>query len=140
MVFGEIGQMPIIITPATCWASSKPDQTAGAPTVAARARRTTSCSHSWREVRRNACAACRQRPVWPVRKALPANRGAAQTTPSPPADRRLLNGFDNHRCTFQISYVRLMAVDQRDQRSRAEAEWTGIDPGLRPMARPAERA
>ena len=95
VVFGEIGQMPIrAITPAHVLGILQHTAKRGAPTVAAEARRTMSAVFEY------AVATLRadSDPVWPVRKALPANKTQHKTALTTAQIGKLLNDFDNHRC------------------------------------------
>ena len=137
VVFGEIGQMPIrAITPAHVLGILQHTAKRGAPTVAAEARRTMSAVFEY------AVATLRadSDPVWPVRKALPANKTQHKTALTTTQIGKLLNDFDNHRCTFQINYcMQLMWWTLARPSEVAEAEWTEIDLDCAQWRIPAER-
>ena len=79
-------------------------------------------------------------PVWPVRKALPANKTQHKTALTTEQIGKLLNDFDNHRCTFQINYcMQLMWWTLARPSEVAEAEWTEIDLDRAQWRIPAER-
>ena len=104
--------------------------------VAAEARRTMSAVFEY------AVATLRadSDPVWPVRKALPANKTQHKTALSTAQIGKLLNDFDNHRCTFQINYcMQLMWWTLARPSEVAEAEWTEIDLDRAQWRIPAER-
>ena len=137
VVFGEIGQMPIrAITPAHVLGILQHTAKRGAPTVAAEARRTMSAVFEY------AVATLRadSDPVWPVRKALPANKTQHKTALTTEQIGKLLNDFDNHRCTFQINYcMQLMWWTLARPSEVSEAEWTEIDLDRAQWRIPAER-
>ncbi len=92
----------------------------GAPTVAAEARRTIS------SVFELAVATLRadSDPVWPVRKALPANK-TAQTGTKSPTNRKVISCFDNSRGSYQVNYCMwLMWWTLARPAEATEAEWT----------------
>src|SRR5574343_421373 len=137
VVFGEIGQMPIrAITPVHVLGILQHTVKRGAPTVAAEARRTMSAVFEY------AVATLRadSDPVWPVRKALPANKTQHKTALTTAQIGKLLNDFDNHRCTFQINYcMQLMWWTLARPSEVAEAEWAEIDLDRAQWRIPAER-
>ncbi|AVO49902.1 integrase [Melaminivora suipulveris] len=137
VVFGEIGQMPIrAITPVHVLGILQHTVKRGAPTVAAEARRTMSAVFEY------AVATLRadSDPVWPVRKALPANKTQHKTALTTEQIGKLLNDFDNHRCTFQINYcMQLMWWTLARPSEVSEAEWTEIDLDRAQWRIPAER-
>ena len=137
VVFGEIGHMPIrAITPVHVLGILQHTVKRGAPTVAAEARRTMSAVFEY------AVATLRadSDPVWPVRKALPANKTQHKTALTTTQIGKLLNDFDNHRCTFQINYcMQLMWWTLARPSEVAEAEWTEIDLDCAQWRIPAER-
>ena len=137
VVFGEIGQMPIrAITPVHVLGILQHTVKRGAPTVAAEARRTMSAVFEY------AVATLRadSDPVWPVRKALPANKTQHKTALTTEQIGKLLNDFDNHRCTFQINYcIQLMWWTLARPSEVAEAEWTEIDLDRAQWRIPGER-
>lgn len=96
----------------------------GAPSVAAEARRTMSAVFEF------AVATLRAEtdPVWPVRKAIPANKTQHKTALTVEQIGRLLRDFDNHRCTFQINCcMQLMWWTLVRPSEAAEAEWSEFD-------------
>ena len=137
VVFGEIGQMPIrAITPVHVLGILQHTVKRGAPTVAAEARRTMSAVFEY------AVATLRadSDPVWPIRKALPANKTQHKTALTTEQIGKLLNDFDNHRCTFQINYcMQLMWWTLARPSEVSEAEWTEIDLDRAQWRIPAER-
>ena len=137
VVFGAIGQMPIrAVTPVHVLGILQHTVKRGAPTVAAEARRTMSAVFEY------AVATLRadSDPVWPVRKALPANKTQHKTALTTEQIGKLLNDFDNHRCTFQINYcMQLMWWTLARPSEVAEAEWTEIDLDRAQWCIPAER-
>ncbi len=67
-------------------------------------------------------------PVWPVRKALPANKTQNKTALSTGQIGKLLVDFDNHRGTFQTNYcMQLMWWTLARPSEVAEAEWSEFD-------------
>jgi len=137
VVFGEIGQMPIrAVTSAHVLSILQHTVKRGAPTVAAEARRTMSAVFEY------AVATLRadSDPVWPVRKALPANKTQHKTALTTAQIGKLLNDFDNHRCTFQINdCMQLMWWTLARPSEVAEAEWIEIDLDRAQWRIPAER-
>ena len=101
VVFPSIGNMPVReITPAHVLDILQKTAKRGAPTVAAEARRTMSAVFEF------AVATLRadSDPVWPVRKALPANKTQHKPALSKEQIGKLLSDFANHRCSFQVSH------------------------------------
>ena len=93
----------------------------GAPTVAAEARRTIS------SVFELAVATLRadSDPVWPVRKALPANKTQHKQALNPQQIGKLLSCFDNSRGSYQVNYCMwLMWWTLARPAEATEAEWT----------------
>lgn len=67
-------------------------------------------------------------PVWPVRKALPANKTQHKTALTAAQIGKLLNDFDNHRCGYQINFcIQLMWWTLARPSEVAEAEWAEFD-------------
>lgn len=137
VVFPSIGQIPIReITPAQILDILQKATKRGAPTVAAEAKRTMS------GIFELAIATLRadNDPVWPVRKALPANKTQHKTALTTDEIGRLLRDFDNHRCTYQINYcMQLMWWTLARPSETAEAEWSEFDLETAVWRIPAER-
>jgi integrase len=125
VVFPKIGAMPVRdVTPVHVLNILQDTVKRGAPTVAAEARRTMSAVFEF------AVATLRAEtdPVWPVRKAIPANKTQHKTALTVEQISRLLRNFDNHRCTFQINYcMQLMWWTLVRPSEAAEAEWSEFD-------------
>ena len=125
VVFPAIGKLPIrAITPAHVLEILQSTVKRGAPSVAAEARRTMSAVFEF------AVATLRadSDPVWPVRKAIPSNKTQHKTALTTDQIGKLLNDFNNHRCTFQINYcMQLMWWTLARPSEVAEAEWAEID-------------
>lgn len=125
VVFPAIGKLPIrAITPVHVLEILQSTVKRGAPTVAAEARRTMSAVFEF------AVATLRadSDPVWPVRKAIPSNKTQHKTALTTDQIGKLLNDFNNHRCTFQINYcMQLMWWTLARPSEVAEAEWAEID-------------
>lgn len=137
VVFPAIGNLPIrAITPVHVLDILQSTVRRGAPTVAAEARRTMSAVFEF------AVATLRadSDPVWPVRKAIPANKTQHKTALTTDQIGKLLNDFDNHRCTFQINYcMQLMWWTLARPSEVAEAEWAEINLDRALWRIPAER-
>lgn len=125
VVFPSIGDMPVReITPAHVLDILQYTLKRGAPTVAAEARRTMSAVFEF------AVATLRAEsdPVWPVRKALPANKTQHKAALTSEQIGKLLRDFSNHRCTFQINCcMQLMWWTLARPSEVAEAEWAEFD-------------
>jgi len=125
VVFPAIGKLPVRdIKPAHVLDILNKTVKRGAPTVAAEAKRTMSA------VFELAVATLRadNDPVWPVRKSLPPNKTQHKTALVPQQMGRLLNDFDNHRCSFQVNYcIQLMWWTLARPSEVAEAEWSEFD-------------
>ncbi|QQB37130.1 integrase arm-type DNA-binding domain-containing protein [Achromobacter deleyi] len=125
VVFPKIGAMPVRdVTPVHVLSILQDTVKRGAPSVAAEARRTMSAVFEF------AVATLRAEtdPVWPVRKAIPANKTQHKTALTVEQIGRLLRDFDNHRCTFQINYcMQLMWWTLVRPSEAAEAEWSEFD-------------
>ena len=125
VVFPKIGAMPVRdVTPVHVLSILQDTVKRGAPSVAAEARRTMSAVFEF------AVATLRAEtdPVWPVRKAIPANKTQHKTALTVEQIGRLLRDFDNHRSTFQINYcMQLMWWTLVRPSEAAEAEWSEFD-------------
>jgi integrase len=125
VVFPAIGKLPVRqITPAHILDILSKTAKRGAPTVAAEAKRTMS------GIFELAVATLRadNDPVWPVRKALPANKTQHKTALASEQVGKLLNDFDNHRCGYQVNFcIQLMWWTLVRPSEAAEAEWVEID-------------
>ncbi|MFN4324672.1 MAG: tyrosine-type recombinase/integrase [Azonexus sp.] len=125
VVFPSIGNMPVReITPAHVLEILQKTAKRGAPTVAAEARRTMSAVFEF------AVATLRadSDPVWPVRKALPANKTQHKPALSKEQIGKLLSDFANHRCSFQVSHcMQLMWWTLARPTEVAEAAWDEFD-------------
>ena len=125
VVFPSIGKLPVRdITPAHVLDILTRTVKRGAPTVAAEAKRTMS------GIFELAVATLRADtdPVWPVRKALPANKTQHKTALTTTQIGKLLNDFDNHRCGYQVNFcIQLMWWTLARPSEAAEAEWTEFD-------------
>ena len=125
VVFPSIGNMPVReITPAHVLDILQKTAKRGAPTVAAEARRTMSAVFEF------AVATLRadSDPVWPVRKALPANKTQHKPALSKEQIGKLLSDFANHRCSFQVSHcMQLMWWTLARPTEVAEAAWDEFD-------------
>lgn len=67
-------------------------------------------------------------PVWPVRKALPANKTQHKTALTTAQIGKLLSDFDNHRCGYQVNFcIQLMWWTLARPSETAEAEWAEFD-------------
>lgn len=125
VVFPAIGHMPInTVTPVHVLDIMQKTAKRGAPTVAAEAKRTMSGIFEF------AVSTLRAEsdPVWPVRKALPANKTQHKTALTPQQIGKLLRDFENHRCTIQINYcMQLMWWTLARPSEVAEAEWAEIN-------------
>lgn len=137
VVFPSIGKLPVRdITPAHILDILTRTHKRGAPSVAAEAKRTMS------SIFELAVATLRadMDPVWPVRKSLPANKTQHKTALTHEQIGKLLNDFDNHRCTFQVNYcMQLMWWTLCRPSEAAEAEWSEIDFEKALWKIPAER-
>ena len=91
--------------PPTCWASCSTRSSAAPPTVAGRSPPNhVSCSSVGVATLRAG-----HDPVWPVSQGLARQQDAAQDGPHPlPQIGKLLNDFDNHRCTRSTNCMQLM--------------------------------
>jgi integrase len=79
-------------------------------------------------------------PVWPVRKAIPANKTQHKTALTVEQIGKLLLDFDNHRCTFQVNYcMQLMWWTLVRPSEAAEAEWSEFDLVAATWSIPARR-
>ncbi len=125
VVFPSIGKLPVRdITPAHILTILTKTVKRGAPTVAAEAKRTMS------GIFELAVATLRadNDPVWPVRKALPANKTQHKTALTTAQVGKLLNDFDNHRGGYQVNFcVQLMWWTLARPSEAAEAEWAEFD-------------
>ena len=125
VVFPSIGKLPVRdITPAHILDILTKTVKRGAPTVAAEAKRTMS------GIFELAVATLRadNDPVWPVRKALPANKTQHKTALTTAQIGKLLNDFDNHRCGYQVNFcIQLMWWTLARPSEAAEAEWAEFD-------------
>ncbi len=125
VVFPTIGPLPIReITPANVLEVLQATYKRGAPTVAQEAKRTMSSIFEF------AVATLRadSDPVWPVRKSIPTNKTQHKTALTGEQIGRLLNDFDNHRCTIQINYcMQLMWWTLARPSEVAEAQWQEFD-------------
>ncbi|WP_342066244.1 tyrosine-type recombinase/integrase [Achromobacter kerstersii] len=125
VVFPKIGAMPVRdVTPVHVLSILQDTVKRGAPSVAAEARRTMSAVFEF------AVATLRAEtdPVWPVRKAIPANKTQHKTALTVEQIGKLLRDFDSHRCTFQINYcMQLMWWTLVRPSEAAEAEWSEFD-------------
>ncbi|WP_276488595.1 tyrosine-type recombinase/integrase [Ectopseudomonas mendocina] len=125
VVFPSIGKMPVRqITPAHVLDILSKTAKRGAPTVAAEAKRTMS------GIFELAVATLRadNDPVWPVRKALPANKTQHKTALTTAQIGKLLTDFDNHRCGYQVNFcIQLMWWTLARPGEAAEAEWAEFD-------------
>lgn len=137
VVFPSIGKMPVRqITPAHVLDILSKTAKRGAPTVAAEAKRTMS------GIFELAVATLRadNDPVWPVRKALPANKTQHKTALTTAQIGKLLNDFDNHRCGYQVNFcIQLMWWTLARPSEAAEAEWAEFDLDAALWAIPARR-
>lgn len=67
-------------------------------------------------------------PVWPVRKALPANKTQHKQALNPQQIGKLLSCFDNSRGSYQVNYCMwLMWWTLARPAEATEAEWTEFD-------------
>ena len=125
VVFPAIGKLPIRkITPHHILKILQETAKRGAPTVAAEARRTIS------SVFELAVATLRadSDPVWPVRKAIPANKTQHKQALNPQQIGKLLSCFDNSRGSYQVNYCMwLMWWTLARPAEVTEAEWTEFD-------------
>lgn len=125
VVFPSIGKLPVRdITPGHVLDILTKTVKRGAPTVAAEAKRTMS------GIFELAVATLRadNDPVWPVRKALPANKTQHKTALTTAQIGKLLNDFDNHRCGYQVNFcIQLMWWTLARPSEAAEAEWAEFD-------------
>lgn len=125
VVFPSIGKIPVRdVTPAHVLGILQATVKRGAPSVAAEARRTMSAVFEF------AVATLRADtdPVWPVRKAIPANKTQHKTALTVEQIGKLLCDFDNHRCTYQVNYcMQLMWWTLARPSEVAEAEWSEFD-------------
>ena len=125
VVFPSIGKLPVRdITPAHVLDILTKTVKHGAPTVAAEAKRTMS------GIFELAVATLRadNDPVWPVRKALPANKTQHKTALTTAQIGKLLNDFDNHRYGYQVNFcIQLMWWTLARPSEAAEAEWAEFD-------------
>lgn len=137
VVFPAIGKLPVKeITPHHILSILQNTAKRGAPTVAAEARRTISAIFEL------AVATLRadSDPVWPVRKALPANKTQHKPALTPEQIGKLLGNFDNTRCTYQVNYCMwLMWWTLTRPAEVVEAEWTEFDLEKALWIIPAER-
>ncbi|MGJ7249073.1 tyrosine-type recombinase/integrase [Morganella morganii] len=137
VVFPAIGKLPVKeITPHHILSILQNTAKRGAPTVAAEARRTIS------SIFELAVATLRadSDPVWPVRKALPANKTQHKPALTPEQIGKLLSSFDNTRCTYQVNYCMwLMWWTLARPAEVAEAEWAEFDLEKALWIIPAER-
>lgn len=127
VVFPTIGKLPIReVTPYHILKILQDTANRGAPTVAAEARRTIS------SVFELAAATLRadSDPVWPVRKALPANKTQHKQALCPQQIGALLGSFDNSRGTYQVNYCMwLMWWTLARPVEATEAEWSEFNLG-----------
>lgn len=125
VVFPSIGKLPVReITPFHILNILQTTHKRGAPTVAAEAKRTMS------GIFELAVATLRADvdPVWPVRKALPANKTQHKPALHPEQIGKLLKNFDNTHHTFLVNYCMwLMWWTLARPNEVAEAEWTEFD-------------
>jgi integrase len=137
VVFPSIGKLPVRdVTPAHVLAILQLTVKRGAPSVAAEARRTMSAVFEF------AVATLRADtdPVWPVRKAIPANKTQHKMALTVEQIGKLLLDFDNHRCTFQVNYcMQLMWWTLVRPSEAAEAEWSEFDLATATWSIPARR-
>ncbi|MBO2583552.1 integrase arm-type DNA-binding domain-containing protein [Shewanella algae] len=137
VVFPTIGKLPVKeITPHHILSILQDTVKRGAPTVAAEARRTIS------SIFELAVATLRadSDPVWPVRKALPANKTQHKPALTPEQIGKLLRCFDNTRCTYQVNYCMwLMWWTLARPSEVAEARWVEFDLEKALWIIPAER-
>lgn len=137
VVFPSIGKLPVRdVTPAHVLAILQATVKRGAPSVAAEARRTMSAVFEF------AVATLRADtdPVWPVRKAIPANKTQHKMALTVEQIGKLLLDFDNHRCTFQVNYcMQLMWWTLVRPSEAAEAEWSEFDLAAATWSIPARR-
>jgi len=124
-VFPSIGKLPVRdITPAHVLDILTKTVKRGAPTVAAEAKRTLS------GIFELAVATLRadNDPVWPVRKALPANKTQHKPALSKEQIGKLLSDFANHRYGYQVNFcMQLMWWKLARPSAAAEAEWAEFD-------------
>ncbi|MCQ4260774.1 tyrosine-type recombinase/integrase [Stutzerimonas stutzeri] len=137
VVFPSIGYMPVRdVMPIHVLEILQKTAKRGAPSVAAEARRTMSAVFEF------AVATLRAEsdPVWPVRKALPANKTQHKPALSKQQVGKLLSDFDNHRCSYQVNYcVQLMWWTLARPTEVAEAEWAEFDLTAKTWRIPAVR-
>ncbi len=137
VVFPSIGCMPVRdVMPIHVLEILQKTAKRGAPSVAAEARRTMSAVFEF------AVATLRAEsdPVWPVRKALPANKTQHKSALSKQQVGKLLSDFDNHRCSYQVNYcVQLMWWTLARPTEVAEAEWAEFDLTAKTWRIPAVR-
>lgn len=101
VVFPTIGKLSVReITPHHILKILQETAKRGAPTVAAEARRTISSNFELAVATLRADSDL----VWPVCKALPANKTQHKPALTPEQIGKLLGSFDNTRCTYQVNY------------------------------------
>jgi len=99
--FPAIGKLPVRkITPHHILKILQETAKRGAPTVAAEARRTISTVFELTVATLRADIV----PVWPLRKALPANKTQHKQALNPQQIGKLLSCFDNSRGSYQVNY------------------------------------
>ncbi len=125
VVFPTIGKLPVReITSYQVLSILQETAKRGAPTVAAEAKRTISSIFEY------AVATLRadSDPVWPIRKALPANKTQHKPALKPDQVGALLAAFDNSRGTYQVNYCMwLMWWTLCRPAEVAEAKWSEFD-------------
>jgi integrase len=127
VVFPAIGKLPVReITPHHILKTLQETAKPGTPTVAAEARRTIS------PVFELVVATLRadSDPVWPVRKAIPANKTQHKQAVNPQQIGKLLSCFGNSRGSYQVNYCMwLMWLWWTLARpvEATEAEWIEFD-------------
>lgn len=127
VVFPVIGKLPIReITSHHILKILQQTAKRGAPTVAAEARRTISSIFEWAV----ATLIAGSDPVWPVRKAIPANKTQHTQALNPQQIGKLLSCFGNSRGSYQVNYFMwLMWWTLTRPAEVTEAEWAEFDPG-----------
>jgi len=128
VVFLAIGKLPVKeITPHHILKILQETAKRGAPSVAAEARRTIS------SVFELAVATLRadSDPVWPVRKAIPANKTQHKQALSPQQIGKLLSCFDNSRGSYQVNYCMWLMwwtlARPAEATEATEAAWAEFD-------------
>ncbi len=130
VVFPAIGKLPVReITPHHILKILQEIAKRGAPTVASEARRTISSVFEL-EV---ATLRADSDPVWPARKALPANKTQHKQALNPQQIGKLFSCFDNSRGSYQVNYCMwLMWWTLARPAEATKAEWAefGLDNAL----------